>query len=93
MKAWLLLCCLFILDQPTWLTDITEARKLASEKNQHILLNFSGSDWCVPCMRMKKDFFESQDFTAYAAANLVLLKADFPRSRKNKLTPDRKSVV
>ncbi len=89
MKAWLLLCCLFILDQPTWLTDITEARKLASEKNQHILLNFSGSDWCVPCMRMKKDFFESPDFTAYAAANLVLLKADFPRSRKNKLTPDQ----
>lgn len=89
MKAWLVLCCLFMLDQPIWLTDYSEACKLATEKQQPILLNFSGSDWCVPCMRMKKDFFESQEFSTYASTNLVLLRADFPRGKKNKLWGNR----
>ena len=35
---------------------------------------------------MHKDVFEKDDFKAYAKANLVLLKADFPRQEKNKLS-------
>lgn len=68
-----------------WLTDFTEAKIKAKENHQMILINFSGSDWCGPCIQMHKDVFEKDDFKVFASENLVLLKADFPRQEKNKL--------
>lgn len=66
-----------------WLTDITLAKETATKENKMILLNFSGSDWCAPCIKMKRDVFESEVFKQYAEENLVLLRADFPRLKKN----------
>lgn len=75
---------LMIICIPTeWLTDITLAKETASQENKMILLNFSGSDWCAPCIKMKRDVFESEVFKQYAEENLVLLRADFPRLKKN----------
>lgn len=68
-----------------WLSDFLKAQTVAKENHQMILINFSGSDWCGPCIQMHKDVFEKDDFKTYAKANLVLLKADFPRSEKNKI--------
>jgi hypothetical protein len=48
-----------------------------------ILLNFSGSDWCGPCIVTRRDYLESEVFTKMANDNLVLVNADFPRKRKN----------
>ena len=69
-----------------WLSDFLEAQTKAKENHQMILINFSGSDWCGPCIQMHKDVFEKDDFKAFAKENLVLLKADFPRQEKNKLS-------
>lgn len=69
-----------------WLTDFEQAKKIASEKNECILLNFSGSDWCGPCIRMKKEIFESAEFKTFADEKLVLVNADFPRSKKHQLS-------
>lgn len=68
-----------------WLTDFQMAQAQAKAKKQPILLNFSGSDWCLPCIKMKKTIFETETFTTYAAQNLVLINADFPRSKKKLL--------
>ena len=38
-----------------WLTDFELAKKQASDKNQHIILVFQGSDWCAPCMKLDKE--------------------------------------
>jgi thioredoxin-related protein len=54
-----------------------------------MLVNFSGSDWCAPCMRLRKEIFETDSFTNFAGANLVLVNADFPRSSKNKLSKEQ----
>ncbi len=70
-----------------WLTDFTQARTEAAQAHKPILLNFSGSDWCGPCIMMKKQVFESESFQAYAGDHLVLVRADFPRQKKNQLTP------
>ena len=70
---------------PIWLTDFQAAQTQAKEKKQYILLNFSGSDWCLPCIKMKKTIFETPAFTTYAAENLILVNADFPRSKKKLL--------
>ena len=68
---------------PGWLTDIEQAKAVSKEKHELILLNFSGSDWCSGCIRMHKEIFESADFQEYASNHLVLVNADFPRSKKN----------
>ena len=72
-----------------WLTDLEQAKKTAVEKSEYILLNFSGSDWCGPCMRLRKEIFESVDFKKYADEHLVLVNADFPRNKKNELSKDQ----
>lgn len=87
MKNFLaLLCCITLLSFTGWETDFEKARQLAKEKHALILLNFSGSDWCGPCIRMRKEIFESPAFSAMADASLVLVNADFPRSKKNKIS-------
>ena len=70
---------------PLWKTDFNSAKKEALETEKLIILNFSGSDWCLPCMRLRKDVFEQPEFSDYASGNLVLVNADFPRMKKNKL--------
>ena len=69
-----------------WQPDFETAQKNAVEKHQLILLNFSGSDWCGPCIRMHKEIFNSPAFSAYADACLELVNADFPRNKKNQLS-------
>lgn len=68
-----------------WQPDFSKAKEIAKEKHELILLNFSGSDWCGPCMRLRKEIFESDVFTKFADNNLVLVNADFPRNKKNQL--------
>lgn len=71
--------------QPTWLTNFEKGKTEAVASNKLIVLNFSGSDWCGPCIRLKKEIFSSDVFTNYASEKLVLVNADFPRYKKNAL--------
>ena len=82
----------FLFTVPTWNTNFNEAKTEATTKHELILLNFSGSDWCLPCMKLKKSIFESETFTSYASENLVLVNADFPRQSKHKLSADQKKI-
>ncbi len=68
-----------------WEPDFDTAKKMAKEKNELILLSFSGSDWCGPCILFRRDYLESQAFSDYAKDNIVLVNADFPRKSKNQL--------
>jgi thioredoxin-related protein len=68
-----------------WETDFNKAVSKARTENKCILLNFSGSDWCIPCIRTNKEIFDSPEFKAYAQDHLILVNADFPRLKKNQL--------
>ena len=57
----------------------------ALEENKKILLVFSGSDWCIPCIKLEKKLWEDAMFKNHAADNLVLYRADFPKRKKNQL--------
>ncbi|HEU5145843.1 MAG TPA: thioredoxin family protein [Chryseosolibacter sp.] len=85
MKATVLSFLLLMTHTVTWLNNFDEAKSVAVRDNKYILLNFSGSDWCGPCIKMKKEVFESEAFLQLADRKLVLLRADFPRSKKNRL--------
>ena len=82
----LFLLFLRLLLPPVWHYNLEEAKQIAKTKNKHILLTFSGSDWCGPCIRMHKEIFESPVFVQMADTQLVLVQADFPRMKKNKLS-------
>jgi len=69
-----------------WETDMSNAKKLAAEQNKMILLNFSGSDWCAPCIQMRRDILNHPDFIAWANNHIILVNADFPRDKKNQLS-------
>jgi len=85
-----LLALLLLFVIPTqWEPDFENAKKIATEKNELILLNFSGSDWCGPCIVLRKDYIDSDTFQNMAKENLVLVNADFPRKKKNQLPEDQ----
>ena len=64
--------------QGNWSTDYAKAVQQAKSENKPILLDFTGSDWCGWCMKMKKEALDTPQFAAYAQKNLVLVTVDFP---------------
>jgi len=83
----LLLITLFgLLSLPAlWMSNFPDAQQQAKTSHKLILINFSGSDWCGPCIRLRKEILESESFEQYAETHLLLVRADFPRQKKNQL--------
>ena len=65
-----------------WQTDYAKALQLAKAQNKRVLLDFTGSDWCPPCIALRKRVFSSAEFGAYAQKNLILVELDFPRQKE-----------
>lgn len=68
-----------------WQTDLEAAMNLAQKENKEILLVFQGSDWCAPCIKLDREIWSSDEFTNYSKEHYILVKADFPRRKKNQL--------
>ncbi|KQT18474.1 thiol-disulfide isomerase [Chryseobacterium sp. Leaf404] len=67
------------------------AQKQASENKELILLNFSGSDWCIPCIKLHKTMIGTDEFKKLETENIVVyINADFPRNKKNQLSTELK---
>ena len=78
-------CCAFPLFGQQWEEDFFLAQEKAFQEEKKLLLVFSGSDWCIPCIRLEKEVWQDHVFLAYAKENLVLYRADFPKRKKNQL--------
>jgi thioredoxin-related protein len=87
-----LLLPVFWLSSSEWHHNLGDAEKIAQKEHKYILLNFSGSDWCGPCMRLRKEIFESDVFKEMADTELVLVNADFPRKKKNQLSDSQQKI-
>ena len=68
-----------------WKLDFDEAKLLANEENKNIIIVFSGSDWCAPCIKLDRNIWQSEAFKKEANANWIIIKADFPRKKANQL--------
>jgi thioredoxin-related protein len=86
---WSTLLCVFFFYSSAWQTDFDKAKDQAKAEHKYVLLNFSGSDWCGPCIKMHKDIIDSPEYTEYSNEHLVLVNADFPRLKKHSLSPDQ----
>ena len=88
-KIFLITCGVFAIAFANAQAVLDTAKTNAAEKHRLILLNFSGSDWCIPCIKMRKEIFENAAFKSLSDSLLVMINADFPRSKKN--LPDVKT--
>ncbi|GAB4248258.1 MAG: hypothetical protein Kow0079_00320 [Vicingaceae bacterium] len=64
-----------------WEVDINKAYELSKKTGKPIMANFTGSDWCGWCKRLKFEVFDKEEFKKWAAENVVLLELDFPRKK------------
>lgn len=80
-----------------WNSSFVEAQKKAVTENKNILLVFSGSDWCAPCIKLDKTIWKSEEFNKEATENWILYKADFPKKKANllslELTAENKKIA
>src|SRR3954468_20930991 len=65
-----------------WQTDYGKALEKAKAENKRVLLDFTGSDWCGPCIEFRKRVLSRPDFAAYAEKNLVLVEVDYPKRKQ-----------
>lgn len=69
-------------DDSIWRTDYAEAQQDAQKNNKHVLLDFTGSDWCRYCVYMEKTVFSSDEFKRYADEHLECVYLDFPNEKE-----------
>ncbi len=84
--------CFMHVTSPVWVNNLADAKDAAKKEHKFILLNFSGSDWCIPCMRLHQEIFEADAFKDFADGHLILLSADFPRKKSNQLSKEQQKM-
>lgn len=65
-----------------WSTDLDKALEKAKTENKALLVEFTGSDWCPPCIAMRKNVFSKKEFVDAASKNFILVELDFPKGDK-----------
>jgi len=64
-----------------WLTDMKEAMARARKEKKPILADFTGSDWCGWCKKLKNEVFDTREFKEWAEKNVILLELDYPHEK------------
>ncbi len=65
-----------------WITNLERALAVAKQNKKFVMAQFTGSDWCPPCMMMQKAVFSKSSFTRLVPKKFILVKIDIPRSNK-----------
>lgn len=65
-----------------WSTDVEAAIAQAKKENKAVLVEFTGSDWCPPCIVMRKNVFSKKEFVEKASKDYVLVEIDVPKKDK-----------
>ena len=64
-----------------WGTDAKAAQAQAKKDGKFVLLDFTGSDWCPPCVQLHKNVLDTADFKDFSKKSLVLVELDFPKRK------------
>ena len=63
-----------------WTTDLAAARARAAAENKDVLMLFTGSDWCPPCMQLEAEVF-SRAPASRLEDDFVPVLFDFPNGK------------
>ena len=83
----LMICCAQLGAQDTFFS-ISDALQEAETEDKPIMLVFSGSDWCKPCIELKKSVLDSPEFQSFSE-EVILLHLDFPYKKSNRLSKNQ----
>ena len=61
-----------------WTQDLLGALAESERTGKNLLLNYTGSDWCIWCKKLRDEVFDTREFKEYAREKLILVFLDFP---------------
>lgn len=61
-----------------WETNMDAAKKKAAEEKKGLFIEFTGSDWCPPCIQMRSNVLNKKEFLDAAQKGFVLVELDYP---------------
>lgn len=64
-----------------WLIDFAAAKKLAAQQQKDLLIDFTGSDWCPPCIALHKNVLSKSKFAKQLGQHYVFVTLDYPRNK------------
>ena len=84
-----------------WSTDYDGSLDRAKLEHKHVLLFFTGSDWCGWCKKLNREILTTGEFIQYAQDKLILVELDYPRQKpqsyevkvQNKMLESRYSIT
>lgn len=65
-----------------WVENLDAAMETAKKEKKDLLVEFTGSDWCPPCIAMRKNVFSKKEFVDQASKKYVLVEIDMPQGKK-----------
>jgi thiol-disulfide isomerase/thioredoxin len=71
-----------------WLLEFEEGRAAANAQAKDLLIDFGGTDWCLPCKWLKDRVLSKAEFIERAGGTFVLVDIDLPV--RSPIPPDRK---
>jgi thiol-disulfide isomerase/thioredoxin len=71
-----------------WYLEFEEGRAAAKAQGKDLLIDFGGSDWCLPCKWLKERILSKAEFIERAGGTFVLVDIDLPV--RSPIPPDRK---
>lgn len=77
-----------------WTEDFSAAKRQAKAEKKLVLMDFTGSDWCRNCMRLRGQVLDAPEFEEYAQDKFVFMEVDCPRNKKlpDKLAKQNKEL-
>ena len=73
-----------------WYLEFEEGRAAAKAQGKDLLIDFGGSDWCVPCKWLKERVLSKAEFIERAGGTFVLVDIDLPLTDRIPIAADRK---
>ncbi len=70
--------------QINYIENWQQASETAKVENKNILIVLTASEWCRPCIKMKRKVFENKEFTDYVYENLVVFLIELRSGEKTK---------
>ena len=69
-------------EESLWQTNFDAAKAKAKAEKKLLLVDFTGSDWCGWCIKLKGEVFDKEAFRSEAPKRFVLVEVDFPHEKK-----------
>lgn len=82
MLSLFVVCALAHGESKGWEANLETALQQAKKEEKNVLVQFTGSDWCLPCIMMHKEVFSKQAFLSKASKEFILVELDFPKKDK-----------